>query len=108
MLNPDVTIARKAYDRRFYPAPPDIFAIGEVADLSLSYDRLEKLPLYAESGIPEAWIFNLVDLQIERYTEPRDGRYYQMTLATRGEHIVWTVLPALTFDVNEILGLDER
>src|SRR4051812_8419256 len=33
----------------------------EVADSSLAFDREVKAPLYAESGIAEYWIVNLVD-----------------------------------------------
>jgi Uma2 family endonuclease len=106
--DPDLVILPLTYDQDAVPAPPDILAIGEVSDSSLTYDRRDKLPLYAEAGIPEAWIFNLVERQIERYTEPRDGRYTQTTIAARGEQVTSTVLPALSFDVNAILGLDER
>jgi hypothetical protein len=33
--------------------------IGEVSDTSLDYDRVTKLPLYAQHGIAEVWIVNL-------------------------------------------------
>jgi Uma2 family endonuclease len=104
---PDLAIVRPEYDRRALPAPPDILLVGEVSDSTLTHDRNHKLPLYAEAGILEAWIFNLVEHQIERYTEPRDGRYHQIALATRGECLASTVLPALSFDVDELLGPTE-
>jgi Uma2 family endonuclease len=105
---PDLTVVRPDYDRQALPAPPDILFVGEISDSTLAHDRRIKLPLYAEAGIPEAWIFNLVDHQIERHTAPRDGRYHQITIATRGEQVTSSVLSVLTFDVNEILGSDER
>ncbi|MEM7555237.1 MAG: Uma2 family endonuclease [Cyanobacteria bacterium P01_A01_bin.84] len=33
----------------------------EIADSTIKYDREVKLPLYAESGIENYWIFNLVN-----------------------------------------------
>jgi Uma2 family endonuclease len=34
-------------------------AVVEVADTSVSYDRNIKLPLYANAGVPEAWLVDL-------------------------------------------------
>jgi Uma2 family endonuclease len=42
----------------------------EVADSSLEYDREVKLPAYASQLIPEIWIINLIDDQIEVYRDP--------------------------------------
>lgn len=42
----------------------------EVADSSLRQDRTLKKRLYAAWGIPVYWIINLVNNQIEVYTEP--------------------------------------
>jgi len=46
----------------------------EVADATLHHDRESKGPLYAAARIPEYWIVNLVDRQVEVYTQPRGGR----------------------------------
>jgi Uma2 family endonuclease len=53
----------------------------EVSDSTLTKDRAIKLPLYAAHGIPELWIVNLVDQQIEVYTEPHGEEY--LTRATK-------------------------
>lgn len=71
---PDIAvIARRAY--RDHPQPEDVYFLIEVADTSLIDDRGKKLELYAGNGIPEYWIVNLLDQQIELYTEPK-GREY--------------------------------
>ena len=103
MPEPDLALAVNR-GRRTLPTPPDILLIAEVADSSLNYDRTVKLPLYAEAGIPEAWLFNVVAAQIERHTAPRQGQYHQITIAGRGERLSSTVLADLTFDVDEVLG----
>ena len=53
-----------------HPTPAHVYLIVEVADSSLKHDREGKMPLYAAAGIKEYWIVNLVDRQLERYTEP--------------------------------------
>lgn len=43
----------------------------EVSDSTLAFDRRTKQRAYAEAGIPEYWIINLVDRVIEVYTNPK-------------------------------------
>ena len=42
----------------------------EVADNSLAYVREEKMPVYAGTGIAEAWLVDLLEQIIEIYREP--------------------------------------
>lgn len=53
-----------------HPLPQDIATLIEVADSSLDRDRNDKGRLYARAGIPIYWIVNLVDSQVEVYTDP--------------------------------------
>jgi Uma2 family endonuclease len=68
---PDLVIARNRSDDYLanHPTPSDILLLIEIADSSLKYDQEEKLPIYAEAGIPDYWIFNLVDNYLECYSE---------------------------------------
>ncbi len=69
---PDVVVVRgttRDYLER-HPGAGDVALVIEVADSTLERDRTAKLRLYARAGIPVYWIINLVDLQIEVYTEP--------------------------------------
>jgi len=69
---PDFTILRKRADNYLssHPTPPDILLVIEIADSTLKYDQEIKVPLYAEAGISDYWIFNLVDNHLEAYSEP--------------------------------------
>jgi Uma2 family endonuclease len=58
-----------------HPQPEDVFLLVEVSDSTLVKDRQIKLPLYAEAGIPELWIVNLVNKRIEVYTDPQGKDY---------------------------------
>jgi Uma2 family endonuclease len=75
---PDLALLKlpeERYDDK-KPGPEDIVLLIEVAEHTLEYDRTIKLPLYAENGIQEYWIVNLIDGVIETHREPcPDGRY---------------------------------
>jgi Uma2 family endonuclease len=102
---PDLALVRPTYDQARVPSAGDVFLVVEVADPSLEYDRGVKLPLYAEAGIPEAWLFNLIANRIERHTDPGAGGYRTVVFAEEGQLLPSTVLPVLVFDASELLGL---
>lgn len=69
---PDLLVLRYR-DDRYREAPPtagDVQLLVEVADSTLEMDRRLKLPLYARSGIPEVWLVNRREEQIEVYRQP--------------------------------------
>lgn len=69
---PDIVLACGTWRdyRSHHPVSNQIGLVVEVAESSLDRDRDDKGPLYAEAGIGEYWIVNLVDRQIEVYTHP--------------------------------------
>lgn len=70
---PDGAIVRgdgRTFDTR-HPRADEIAIVIEVADSTLAGDRQDKCEIYAEAGIPEYWIVNLVDNVIEVYTSPQ-------------------------------------
>lgn len=72
---PDVIVVRgdaEAYFHR-HPGPSDLALVVEVADASLGRDRGIKLRSYARAGIAQYWILNLIDRQLEVYTDPDVG-----------------------------------
>jgi Uma2 family endonuclease len=69
---PDVAVVRGQpgdYDDR-HPTGADTALIIEVADSTVRSDRA-KAAIYARAGVPEYWIVNLQDRQIEIYSQPR-------------------------------------
>jgi hypothetical protein len=74
---PDLVIVagpEETYFRR-HPLPRDIALIIEVADSTLLSDRRYKQQLYARVRIPIYWIVNLVQPQVEVYSQPRGGKH---------------------------------
>lgn len=69
---PDVMVIRGRPED--YPDDPPTSAVAalvvEVADASLWDDRRKKLGYYAAAGIPVYWLINLVNSQVEVYTDP--------------------------------------
>jgi Uma2 family endonuclease len=69
---PDVSVIRGSkldYQDR-HPEPKDVSMLVEVADATLHRDRTTKKRIYAKEAIPVYWIVNLVENQIEVYTDP--------------------------------------
>ena len=78
-----------------HPQAADTALLVEVADTSLATDR-EKRHLYARAGIPQYWIVNLVDSQVEVWSDPqlsgRDADYSTHQVLIRGE-ILTLIIP---------------
>src|SRR5262245_21493018 len=69
---PDLAVVPGPHDRyaQCHPGPADIDLLVEVADASLTRDRVEKGRIYARANIGNYWIINLPDRQVEVYTDP--------------------------------------
>ncbi|MBW4563115.1 MAG: Uma2 family endonuclease [Mojavia pulchra JT2-VF2] len=69
---PDVVIARGKDEDYLahHPYPEDIFLVIEISDTTLNYDQTTKLKIYAEAGIYDYWIVNLIAHQLEAYSQP--------------------------------------
>ena len=65
--------------------PSQARLVVEVAETSLRKDRGTKAEIYAESGVAEYWVVNLVERAIEVSTEPRAGQYTALRTFLRGE-----------------------
>jgi Uma2 family endonuclease len=65
---PDVAVVRGHFrDYRTHPLTAAL--VVEVADTSLEFDRSRNAARYASGKIPEYWIVNLVDRQVEVFRD---------------------------------------
>ena len=103
---PDVVLLRYREDcyRTQHPKPEDVLLAVEVADSSLDYDRDVKIPLYAEAGIPEAWLVALPSDSVFSYRDPSPTGYREVRQYRRGDVITPEAFPDEPFTVDEILG----
>jgi Uma2 family endonuclease len=75
---PDISVVRgedPRENKERHPGPNDVALLVEVSESSLGFNRRAKLRIYAAADIPFYWIVNLVDRQLEVYSEPHSGGY---------------------------------
>jgi Uma2 family endonuclease len=103
---PDFSIVppRDDFYRSGAPSIAELYAIVEVSQSSLQFDRTGKARLYARAGVREYWIANLIDWTIERHRNPHDLGYATLETYVRTDEIAFAAVPSVTFDVNELLG----
>ncbi len=106
---PDVVIARNRSDNYVssHPENADIVLVIEVSDSTLKYDQSTKLSLYAESGISDYWILNLVDNQLEMHSEPFQKQtggfdYRLKRVVLPNEVVVIPGFPELSLDLSTV------
>ena len=104
-----VVIARNRDDNYLssHPEPADILLVIEVSDSTLKYDQKTKLSLYAEAGISNYWILNLVDIQLEMHSEPYQKRqgdfsYQLQRVVLPNQAVVIPGFPELSLDLSAI------
>jgi Uma2 family endonuclease len=88
---------------------PDMTAYGtartapllviEVADSSVEYDLGEKAALYAQAGVPEYWVVNLVDRVLEVFQELENGSYQRRSSLELGSRVTPEAWPDLELEV---------
>lgn len=67
------------------PRAREVSALVEVSDSTLTFDRGDKLTLYAENGVKEVWILVVKTGRLEIYCNPRDGTYFEKRTLEPGE-----------------------
>ncbi len=105
VLEPDLTVLRPREDRyRRRPVPADVLAVVEIGVSSLARDRSQKLGLYAESGIPEYWVVDVLGRRIETFRQPAGAAYAVPRAVAGGDSIAFEAFPDVVFSVDELLG----
>ena len=103
---PDIAILRVRHD--FYmdahPEAADVLLLIEVSDSSLDYDKEIKLGIYGRGGVPEVWIINLQDEQVDSYRGPFNGGYRLRERFLLGENIKADLLPKLEVNISQVFG----
>lgn len=112
---PDLALVRAEALEGALPEASDVALVVEVAETSLSYDRDVKVPLYAQAGVPEAWVVDLAAGTIEVYASPRaaspevaplgaGGRYDEVRIFGREEELRSFTVADLRFAVGDVVG----
>jgi len=102
---PDLALLKPRGD--FYegatPRGEDVLLIVEVSDATLETDRTLKREIYAEAGIPEYWIVNLVEQCLEVYRQPlASGSYARVERWERNDSLAPVLFPDCVLAVSEL------
>ena len=102
---PDVALLRRREDRytAAHPGPQDVLLVVEVADTSAAWDRERKVPLYAQAGVPEVWVVDLVAGAVHTYRGPAGGAYAEADRVGPGDHVAPEAFPDAAVDVADLL-----
>ena len=100
---PDIALLRwrDDYYRNAHPHAKDVLLLIEVSDSTLRYDRDVKVPLYANHGIPEVWLLDIQNRQLDIYREPINGEYRQRECRRTGK-IAPILCPDAVIDLAEL------
>lgn len=106
---PDFAILRKRGDNYRFALPnaDDVLLVIEIADSTLKYDQEVKVPLYAEAGISDYWIFNLVKNHLEAYSNPYQELqgnfgYSMKRIVLPNQSIALPCFPDLSLDLSKV------
>ena len=100
---PDIALLRwrNDYYRTAHPHAEDVLLIIEISDSTLRYDHDVKIPLYAKNGIPEVWLLDIQNRQLEIQREPINGVYQQRDCRRAGQ-IAPILCPDAVIDLAEL------
>ncbi len=103
---PDLLVLRGDLDdyKAVHPVSRDVLLAVEVAQSSLGFDRTQKCSRFADAKIPEYWIVNLVERQIEVFRDPSpDGDYATKLVYSISESVSPLAQPDILIVVADVL-----
>jgi Uma2 family endonuclease len=103
MPEPDLAVVPGEPEDYLRSHPMSALLIVEVADSSQSHDRVRKAKIYAQAGIQDYWIANLVRDVLEIHRDPVKGVYRETRTLQRGEQIAPLARPDVAIAVNDLL-----
>jgi Uma2 family endonuclease len=102
---PDIVLATPDASKyaNHHPTPGEIFAVIEVSDSSLAYDRHRKSLVYARAGIPQYLVLNVEARELEDYRDPAPDGYRSKQTISAEQEFTLVAFPEITFTVGDLL-----
>ena len=100
---PDIAVVPGQHRDYSTEHPPRAVLLVEVSDTTLAKDRGRKLRAYARNGVPEYWIVNLQETQIEVYRDPQGETYGSCLVFRAGQTIATLAEPDAPIAVADLL-----
>ena len=105
-LVPDLAVVSGRVEDYAAQHPTTALLVIEVAATAPQRDRALKLGVYAQAGIPECWLVNLLEGCIEVYREPAGDAYKSVRRYTPDEAIAPLFAPEWAVPVSDALKLN--
>jgi Uma2 family endonuclease len=98
VAQPDLALLKPRADSftQSHPASADVLLVAEVSDTTLQFDLGKKIPLYASSGIVEAWVVDLQEHALRVFRHPSASGYRTSFTASGGETVAVAALPEVS------------
>lgn len=84
---PDLAVVRGSVRDYVDQHPTSAVLVVEVSDTSLDYDRTRKARVYAQAGIAEYWVVNIVAGVLEVHRDPGEPGYRSVSALRAGEAV---------------------
>jgi Uma2 family endonuclease len=84
---PDLAVVRGSARDYVDQHPTSAALVVEVSDTSLDYDRTRKARVYAQAGIAEYWVVNIVAGVLEVHRDPGESGYRSVLTLRSGEAV---------------------
>ncbi len=105
---PDVLVCSNPDERAYRSTRTKPVLVIEVAESSLEYDLGEKAALYAEAGVPEYWVLNLVGRTLVVFRKPLNGAYRESFSLDEKTRVIPEAWPEMAFEVSAFLPREAR
>ncbi|MFH7027499.1 MAG: Uma2 family endonuclease [Heteroscytonema crispum UTEX LB 1556] len=102
---PDIAVVKidQLYYADHHPTPREVYFIIEVADSSLKFDCETKGKAYAQAGIADYWVIDVVNRQLYVFREPNEEGYQSKVILAEDGMISPLQFPDLQIAVLEML-----
>jgi Uma2 family endonuclease len=100
---PDIAVIVGRSSDYWHEHPKTAVLIVEVAYSSLDHDQERKRHLYARCQIPEYWVLNLNERQLQVYREPQNDDYRSSFILQAGATVAPLSHPDCLIDVADLL-----
>ncbi len=105
---PDVLVCSNPDELAYRSRRTKPLLVIEVADSSLEYDVGEKASLFAEAGVPEYWVVNLVGRTLIVFRKPLKGAYRESFSLVEKARVTPEAWPEMAFEVSAFFPREAR
>lgn len=104
-VEPEALVTRQV--RKHYttahPTPEDVLLVGEVAETTHGFLLGFKARVYAQAGVPEYWVADIVDRGLFVHREPTENGYAYVERYRDGETVSPLAMPNVSITVSDLL-----